>query len=242
MARGDTLPTVHGEPPFSPGAAWRIAWPLALVAIGIAVLLVVATAADALGASTDTTTAVGTFVASGVILLGGVILLRVLPPAQRRVTLQSKGRTIPAAATGIGIGLACVLGSGLVISAGTALDPAAKRALDDLDVSVGSAWWQVTLTTIAIVLLAPIGEELLFRGLELRGLVRLMPFALAAPVSGVVFTAAHLDAYLVWPRAVALVLVGWVLAWLYRRRGMVAAMLAHGTVNAVAAAALIAQG
>jgi membrane protease YdiL (CAAX protease family) len=41
---------------------------------------------------------------------------------------------------------------------------------------------------------------------------------------------------------VALVLVGWVLAWLYRKRGMAAAMLAHGTVNAVAAAALIAQG
>lgn len=242
MAHGDTLPTVQREAPFSPGAAWRIAWPLAMVAIGIAVLLVVATAADALGASTDTTTAVGTFVASGVILLGGVILIRVLPPAQRRVTLQAKGRPLTAAATGIGLGLACVLGSGLVITAGTALDPAAKRALDDLDVSVGSAWWQVTLTTIAIVLLAPIGEELLFRGLELRGLVRLMPFALAAPLSGVVFTAAHLDAYLVWPRAVALVLVGWVLAWLYRRRGMVAAMLAHGTVNAVAAVALIAQG
>jgi len=108
-------------------------------------------------------------------------------------------------------------------------------------VSVGTAWWQIIITTIAIVVFAPIGEELLFRGLELRGLVRVMPFALAAPLSGVVFTAAHLDAYLVWPRAVALVLVGWVLAWLYRRRGMVATMLAHGTVNAVAAAALIAQ-
>lgn len=213
-----------------------------MVAIGIAVLLVVATAADAFGASADTTTAVGTFIASAAILLGAVVLTRVLPRAQRRVTLQTKGRPWSAAATGIGIGLACVLGSGLVIAAGSELDPAAKRALDDLEVSVGSAWWQITLTTIAIVLLAPIGEELLFRGLELRGLVRLMPFALAAPLSGVVFTAAHLDAYLVWPRAVALVLVGWVLAWLYRRRGMLATMLAHGTVNAVAAAALIAQG
>lgn len=235
------MPDRPDRTPFHPGAAWRIAWPLAMVAIGIAVLLVVATASDSLGGSADTTTAIGTFVASGVILLGGVLLVRVMPRAQRRVTLQTKGRPLGAAASGIGIGLACVLGSGLVIAAGSELDPAAKRALDDLEVSVGTAWWQIVITTIAIVVFAPIGEELLFRGLELRGLVRVMPFALAAPLSGVVFTAAHLDAYLVWPRAVALVLVGWVLAWLYRRRGMVATMLAHGTVNAVAAAALIAQ-
>jgi membrane protease YdiL (CAAX protease family) len=236
------MPDRPARTPFSPGAAWRIAWPIAMVAIGLAVLVVVATAADALGASTDTTTAVATFTASAVILIGGLLLIRALPAAQRRVTLASKGRPWTAAATGVGIGLACVVGSGLVIVAGTELDPSAKRALEDIDVSVGSAWWHIALTTIAIVLLAPIGEELLFRGLELRGLVRLMPFALAAPLSGLVFTAAHLDAYLVWPRAVALVLVGWVLAWLYRKRGMAAAMLAHGTVNAVAAAALIAQG
>jgi membrane protease YdiL (CAAX protease family) len=40
---------------------------------------------------------------------------------------------------------------------------------------------------------------------------------------------------------VALVLVGWVLAWLYRRRGMLASITAHGTVNTVAAVALIFQ-
>jgi membrane protease YdiL (CAAX protease family) len=212
-----------------------------MVAIGIAALVVAAMLADSMGASDDAATAIATFVGSGIIFAGGIVLMRVLPPAQRRVTLATKGRPWPGIGLGLAVGLGCVFGSGLVIVAGSEIDPSAKRALEDLDVSVGITWWQIALTTCALVIFAPIGEELLFRGLELRGLVRLMPFAWAAPLSGLVFTAAHLDAYLVWPRAVALVLVGWVLAWLYRRRGMLASITAHGTVNTVAAVALIFQ-
>jgi len=241
VGRGDTLPIVQRDSPFSPGSAWRIAWPIAMVAIGIAALVVAAMLADSMGASDDAATAIATFVGSGIIFAGGIALMRVLPPAQRRVTLATKGRPWPGIGLGLAVGLGCVFGSGLVIVAGSEIDPSAKRALEDLDVSVGITWWQIALTTCALVIFAPIGEELLFRGLELRGLVRLMPFAWAAPLSGLVFTAAHLDAYLVWPRAVALVLVGWVLAWLYRRRGMLASITAHGTVNTVAAVALIFQ-
>jgi len=241
VGRGDTLPIVQRDSPFSPGSAWRIAWPIAMVAIGIAALVVAAMLADSMGASDDAATAIATFVGSGIIFAGGIVLMRVLPPAQRRVTLATKGRPWPGIGLGLAVGLGCVFGSGLVIVAGSEIDPSAKRALEDLNVSVGITWWQIALTTCALVIFAPIGEELLFRGLELRGLVRLMPFAWAAPLSGLVFTAAHLDAYLVWPRAVALVLVGWVLAWLYRRRGMLASITAHGTVNTVAAVALIFQ-
>ena len=205
-----------------------------MVAIGVAALLVVAAIADGAGASADTTAAVATFAGSGVILIGGLLLVRVLPPAQRRVTIATKGRAWATAGIGLAVGLGCVVGSGLVIAGGAELDPGARRALDDLDISIGAAWWQMALTACALVIFAPLGEELLFRGLALRGLVRLMPFAWAAPVSGVVFTAAHFDAYLVWPRAVALVLVGWVLAWIYRRRGLLGSVAAHATVNAIA--------
>lgn len=226
---------------FSPGATWRIAWPIAMLAIGLAVLLLSATVVGSTGASDDSVTAIATFVGSGVILLGGLLLVRVLPPAQRRVTLATKGPIRRAVGLGLAVGLGCVVISVTAIGIGTQLDPGARRTLDDLTISVGSAWWQMALLAAALVLFAPIGEELLFRGLALRGLVRVMPFMWAAPLSGVLFTAAHLDAYALWPRAVALVLVGWVLAWLYRRRGMAAAMVAHGTVNAVAAVALITQ-
>ena len=212
-----------------------------MVAIGIAALVVVAALGDAFGASNDSTTAIATFVGSGVILLGGLLLVRVLPPAQRRVTLATKGRLWPGIGLGLAVGLGCVVGAGAIIAAGSEIDPNAKRAFDDLEISVGVTWWHIALTVIALVVFAPLGEELLFRGLELRGLVRLMPFAIAAPISGIVFTAAHLDAYLVWPRAVALILVGWVLAWLYRWRGLVGSLVAHATVNAVAAIALVAQ-
>ncbi len=226
---------------FAPGAAWRIAWPIAVVAIGVAVLVLAATVGEAFHASPTTATAIAAFTGSGAIMGAGLLLVRSLPPAQRRVTLATKGRMWPGVGLGILIGLGCVIGSGLVIATGTGIDPSAKRALDDLDLSVGVTWWQIALTTCALVIFAPVGEELLFRGLELRGLVRLMPFAWAAPLTGVVFTAAHLDAYLVWPRAVALVLVGWVLAWTYRRRGLLGTVVAHGTVNAVAAVALMVQ-
>ncbi len=235
------MPDRPARTPFSPGATWRIAWPIAMVMLGIAALVMTAAVADSFGASSDTVSAIGAFVGSGVILLGALVLTRVLPPAQRRVALATKGRTGSTAWIGVGIGLACIMGSAMVISAGVAIDPGAKRALEELDVSLGSAWWHMALVVIAIVVFAPVGEELLFRGLALRGLVRFMPLALAAPVSGLLFTAAHFDAWLVWPRAVALVLVGWALAWLYRWRGMLAAMVAHGTVNAIAAVALIAQ-
>ncbi len=227
--------------PFSPGATWRIAWPIAMVMLGIAALVMTAAMADSFGASSDTVSAVGAFVGSGVILLGALVLVRILPSAQRRVALATKGRTGSTAWIGFGIGLACLTGSAMVISAGMAIDPGAKRALEELDVSIGSTWWHATLVVIALVVFAPAGEELLFRGLALRGLVRLMPLAIAAPASGLLFTAAHLDAWLIWPRAVALVLVGWALAWLYRWRGMLAAVVAHATVNAIAAVALIAQ-
>lgn len=235
------MPAAPRHAPFSPGAAWRIAWPVAMVAIGLAVLLGSAALVAATGASDDSVTAIATFIGSGAIVLGAVVLVRALPPAQRRVTLATKGRPWRAAGVGLAMGAGCVFLSATVIATGAQLDPNARRALEDLDISVGSAWWQVTLLVIALVLFAPLGEELLFRGLALRGLVRLMPFMWAAPVSGLLFTAAHLDAYLVWPRALALALVGWVLAWLYRRRGMAAAIVAHGTVNTVAAVALIVQ-
>lgn len=212
-----------------------------MVAVGIAVLLVSATLLDRTGASEDSVTTIATFIGSGAILLGALVLVRVLPPAQRRVTLAGKGGRWATFGLGLAVGIGCVFLSATVIATGSELDPNAKRALEDLDITIGQAWWQVALVVVALVVFAPVGEELLFRGLALRGLVRVMPFMLAAPLSGVLFTAAHLDAYLVWPRALALALVGWVLAWLYRWRGMAGAITAHATVNAVAAIALIAQ-
>jgi hypothetical protein len=115
------------------------------------------------------------------------------------------------------------------------------RFLEEAQIALAGVWWQTALIVFALIVLAPLGEEILFRALELRGLVRLIPFAVAAPISGLLFTAAHYDAWVAWPRTLALVATGWALAWLYRWRGIPATITAHATVNTVAAIALIIQ-
>ncbi len=224
----------------TPGTAYRIAWPIGTVVIGLLALVCVMLLMRGGGASDESTGAVGTAVASAVMLVGGLVLLRRLPPAQRRITLATRERLVGGVGIGVATGAGLVVAAGLVILAGAAIDPGVRGDLDRSAVDLGGTWWQVALIVVSLVVLAPLGEELLFRGLVLRGLVRLMPFAWAAPLSGLIFTAAHADAWLIWPRAIALGLTGWALAWVYRRRGWWASVAAHATVNAVAAIALLA--
>jgi membrane protease YdiL (CAAX protease family) len=146
------------------------------------------------------------------------------------------GRTV---LSGIGIGFALLIMALVIVATGSAIDPVVERRIEEVE-DIGTAPWQLALLVVALVVLAPLGEELLFRVLLLRGLVRRMPFWGAALISALAFTSAHIDAYLLWPRAIALVLTGVGLAWLYRRRGYWAAVAAHATVNTIASIALIA--
>ena len=223
------------------GAWWRIVVPLAAVVVGLGAAIGCVLAARALGAGQDASSAVGVAVGSSGILLVGVVVLLTVQPAQRRLMIASKGRVGPSLAIGLGIGAAIVVGSAIIISAGATIDGDARQRLEDVQVTLAGVWWQTALIVFALIVLAPLGEEILFRALELRGLVRLIPFAVAAPISGLLFTAAHYDAWVAWPRTLALVATGWALAWLYRWRGIPATITAHATVNTAAAIALIAQ-
>lgn len=223
------------------GAWWRIVVPLAAVVVGLGAAIGCVLAARALGAGQDASSAVGVAVGSAGILLVGIVVLLTVQPAQRRLMVASKGRVGPSLAIGLGIGAAIVVGSAIIISAGATIDGDARQRLEDVQVTLAGVWWQTALIVFALIVLAPLGEEILFRALELRGLVRLIPFAVAAPISGVLFTAAHYDAWVAWPRTLALVATGWALAWLYRWRGIPATIAAHATVNTVAAIALIVQ-
>ncbi len=84
---------------------------------------------------------------------------------------------------------------------------------------------------ISVVLVAPIVEELVFRGLLLRGVLRRHSPVVAASVTAVVFALYHLDP---WQAAAALP-VGLGLAWLTIASGsIVPAILVHILMNATA--------
>jgi membrane protease YdiL (CAAX protease family) len=80
------------------------------------------------------------------------------------------------------------------------------------------------------VFIAPVVEELIFRGFVFNALLRYVNVGLAAAVSGIVFGLAHFDKTAFFPLACG----GMVLAFVYYRSGsLTASMLTHGGFNAV---------
>ncbi len=106
--------------------------------------------------------------------------------------------------------------------------PEQDTLLEDVDFT------QTTLSAVAVVLLvvivAPITEETLFRGLFFGALRKRAPFWVAAGGSGLLFGSVHLGAGDV---AVAglLAVFGVILAWLYERTGSLGPPIALHMVN-----------
>lgn len=223
-----------------PGFLWRLLSPIGAVLLAFVLLAAGAGALTATSLSDDGTAAVLAAVTSFLLLVFGVLLWLRLPAHERRTAIALKHTLGGAIGLGITLGIGIIIGSGAILVAGSAIDPGVEERLEDVE-EIGTVPWQATLTIVALVLLAPLGEELLFRGLLLRALVRRLRFWPAAAISSLVFAAAHADAYLIWPRAIALVGTGLALAWLYRWRGYWASVIAHATVNAVASVALVAS-
>ncbi len=221
-----------------PGFWWRVLSPIGAVLSAFVVLVIGAGVLSFTDLSDDAFEAILVFSTSLLLLAFAVLLWRGLPSANRRVALAVKGTLPKAVGVGIGVGLALVVGAGLILVAGSAIDSNVERRLNEVE-SIGTVPWQLVLTVTALVVLAPLGEELLFRALLLRGLARRMPFWPAALISSVLFASAHADSYVLWPRAIALIGTGLVLAWVYRWRGYWSSVSAHATVNVVAAIALV---
>lgn len=229
-------------PATAPGFWWRVLSPVGAVLAAFITLIVVAVVLLAF-LSEDLAGAIALFV-GGVAILGfAALLLGRLPRHEQRTALALKHSRIGAVLMGINVGLGLIIVSIGVLLLGFLVDPALQDRVEGQEMDLGSGAAAITLTVIALVVLAPLGEELMFRGLLLRGLARRMGFWKAALVSSAVFGCAHLDAWftLNWARGLSLVLVGVGLAWLYRWRGYWAAVVAHGTVNTVAAVALLSQ-
>lgn len=100
----------------------------------------------------------------------------------------------------------------------------------------------VVVTVLYAVVIAPIHEELFFRGILFRALRDRYGFGIGAISSGVAFGLLHyvpapfFDSLLLMS---VMVFTGFALAFLYERRGnVVASMIAHATFNAIGVTAI----
>lgn len=95
---------------------------------------------------------------------------------------------------------------------------------------------EIAVAVIGVVVLAPIAEELFYRGFLFLGLRARRGFGLAASVSALAFGLSHFstaDSGSVLLVSV-MTFVGFGLAWLYeRRRRILVPILAHATFNAI---------
>lgn len=242
--------TIEADAPSGPTTAspanwWRILSPIGATVAGLAMAIVTIGLLTPTSLSEEATGSVATVVGSASLLVFGLALWRGLPRHERRLALATKGRAAPAVGIGVLAGLGTMVVAAPLFLVGEWLDPSVGRRLDDLadETQLSGIVWADLLVVVALVALAPLGEELLDRALLLRGLARVVSFLPAAVISSVVFSLSHLDAWILflWPRAIWLVVAGLVFAWVYRERGYVCAVAAHATVNGVAAIALVAS-
>ncbi len=162
------------------------------------------------------------------------LMLKLAPPALRDCSPQGVGW---ARGDGYRLGWATVAG-GLLASVYLLLSliypPSSHLPLSplvDMATTPGLTRWIWMILALAV---APIGEELLFRGILLGGLVHSVGFRLAAVATTVLFVVLHPDALVYWPAllgigslAVTCVLFRW---W---SRALGPAIVVHLAYNSV---------
>lgn len=183
----------------------------------------------------------GLVIASQAVLLvvafGGALLVRARPSA-----LGFRSATAVSLAEGALLGLAAFV-FGVLYERGLAIGwPAGHRALmEEVERQMSGLAGPLPLLLIAAVGIAPLAEEVFFRGYLYGGLRTMLTPRVAIGVSALCFACAHV---MIWS-IVPLFAVGVAAAWTYERRQTIAAPLAvHATFNfiSVMAGALFPEG
>jgi hypothetical protein len=241
------LPALTPAPPRPSGAARSgpplRAWGpiLILVAAFVAGLVVVALVA-ALGASESVAESIAGVVLGSAILGGALLYWSLHTPHERRMIVGSKRHLGAAIGIGLAVGLGMRFVAGAIILLGDVISPGLQEEIEQLgEEAIPAAAWQKLLLVVGLVILAPFGEELLFRGLLLRGLARRMPFGWAAVISSALFGLVHLQYLEFWPVTTAVALFGLAAAWIYRWYGYPAAVAAHMLFNGIVAIVIFAD-
>ena len=124
----------------------------------------------------------------------------------------------------------------IIVAIWTAITGSPPDPIDQPIIPGDPSTFEVVLGAFAVVVAAPLGEEVFFRGFLFGSLRGRLGFLRSALISGVVFAVFHGD-----PLLIALMFfVGFGFAWVYERRGsVVAAIGAHALFNVVGYTLLI---
>lgn len=225
-----------GEPFFQPAASWR--WPIALAGLiaGAAPQALLTIASVAGNPSPTTTHSVSTSgaiaVALGALLFYGWETLAAwlfsLRNAGRSLVLWGFRRPTRAYFWVVPLGLVAVYGFSIVHD--LIVHPRQQAIVSEFPHSSLGA----TMFVLVAVIMAPLFEEIIFRGFLFRGFANSWGWLWGAIFSAAIFGAAHaqLDVFL------PLASLGFVLAWAYRRTGSLwTCITMHAIFNLVAVAA-----
>lgn len=243
--QADPAPAAPGPAESWLGAGFgvRTVWTGLVIALAIVFLLTIA-AVGALEAiepdASDREKLWAGFLTTLVIDLLALVALPIMLLGGGRRALARLGFRRPAARD-LGWGIAGLVGAmavvwlyvGIVEVAGVEdLEPVSSIDNDAIYASVSL----VVLTGILVVLVAPIAEEIFYRGFLFAGLGRRFGVVAGALASSALFAAVHFDPGSLIPFAV----VGVVFALVYwRSRSLNGAILAHGLFNAISFVVLV---
>ena len=175
--------------------------PLLVVPASLVAAVAVTATIGVAGAGEEARTTAGLIVGGLVVLLLAIVLWAAAT-RRRAARHRSRARTT-APSRDLLVGLAAAVGlaivaAGLVMVAGIAIDESVRQRVEDVRPVLPEASWQIrcvgAIACWAWSCSRPLGEELLFRGLLLRGAMRWVAFpGRAAAITGALFAAAHLD-------------------------------------------------
>lgn len=201
---------------------------LLMIALYVLDILLTVLLRPIVGASSvaSTVAAVAVPVVSSAILLGivlrytGLSVNLLIHPAQHSVRATFAVLAIPILMIVPGLVLGLTMMNGIVVSL-FPISPGLRAAFEQV-LAGGS------LTLFFICLIGPAFEEMLFRGVILRGFLQNYPRGAAIAASAGLFGIAHLNLY----QFVAAGLLGLVLGWLYERsRSLWPCILLHAAYN-----------
>ncbi|MGH2710209.1 MAG: lysostaphin resistance A-like protein [Actinomycetota bacterium] len=221
------------QPVITPWRPWE-AIPVALAALCASILVAVVLAAGGAGGG-------GTSILLSAVALSAAFFVFSVAwvSARHRQGIAALGLRSDRAARDLavgawfGVGLFGVVGFvilPLIVAVWSALTGSPPDPIDQPIVPGNPSTMQVVLGAFAVVVAAPLGEEVFFRGFLFGSLRGRLGFVKSGVISALVFAIFHGDPLLI----LAMFFVGLGLAWVYEKRGsLIAPIGAHAMFNVI---------